>query len=206
MAGAPLTTSEKRKHVIDFTDAFMSLGTTILFKKQDNPPFHSFKELSDQTAIKYGAVKEGRTQTFFETDDNPTYRSIGNYMKSHQSELVDNIKAGVEKVRNSNSKYAFIMENTTAAYWVQQDPCDLMTLGGTVNVNSHYAFAVRKNDPDNIKTKINNALKELKDNGDIKRMEEKWWQGDDKCGNGAPFLLAQLHWVALSFLVAFFVR
>ena len=46
------------------------------------------------------------------------------------------------KVRDSDGKYAFIIESSTADYWVNKEPCDLITVGENFNEKS-YGFALK---------------------------------------------------------------
>ena len=45
-------------------------------------------------------------------------------------------------VRNSDGKYAFIIESSTADYWVNKEPCDLVKVGDNFNAKS-YGFALK---------------------------------------------------------------
>ena len=65
------------------------------------------------------------------------------------------------------------MENTTAQYWVNKNPC-LITVGGNIQGgDNHYSFAVRRGDP--LTQEINTALAELKADGTVQKLQEKWW-------------------------------
>lgn len=68
--------------------------------------------------------------------------------------------AGVEKVRRSNGKFVFIMENTTAAYWMNQEPCDLIMVGNPISVRK-YGFVTSTSDQD-LKNKVSDAIRNLK--------------------------------------------
>ena len=35
----------------------------------------------------------------------------------------------------------------------------------------------------NLMTKVNDAIKALKNNGELKRLKDKWWHADNRCSN-----------------------
>ena len=67
---------------------------------------------------------------------------------------------GVEKVRASNGKFIFIMENSTAAFWMNQEPCDLEVVGKPIT-NRQYGFATNKG-RGALNDKISDAIRKLK--------------------------------------------
>ena len=80
------------------------------------------------------------------------------------------------QVREGN--FAFIMENTTASYYTHKEPCELTTVGGNLDGTlNHHAFVVRKNDP--LKAQINGAITELRNSGELKQLQDKWWKSSE---------------------------
>ena len=65
LAAAPVTISEVRKKVVDFTEPFMNITTTVLVHRPKtgmDPPISTVKDLANQNDIQYGLIKNGMTQ------------------------------------------------------------------------------------------------------------------------------------------------
>ena len=100
-------------------------------------PIKSVEDLPGQDEIWYGAMEGGSTAGFFENSNNDVYQKIWQFMSGrwpsaavfphtgmagvHQAEvmLAGNIE-GVEKVEESNGKYAFFMESASIQYLVER--------------------------------------------------------------------------------------
>ena len=178
---APMTMSDKRQRVIDFTTPYMDFQTTILYKKMPGAdPIKSVTELADQSEIKYGLVRGGSTENFFKTSQKNPYNKMWSKI-SGSSNNVDQVEEGVEKVRSSDGKYAFIIEGTTADYWTSQEPCDLVKIGPGISKN-HYGFAMRQGD--NLKGTLDPVINEMVQNGDLQELKKKWWQDKSECTSG----------------------
>lgn len=56
------------------------------------------------------------------------------FMKENYDKvMMDNVEEGVEKVRNSKGKYAFLMESTYNEYHNQRKPCNTMKVGNNLD-------------------------------------------------------------------------
>jgi len=183
LAAAPLTISDERKRAVEFTEPFMDLGTVMLTKKPKSGeyPVDSFEDLVKQTDIKYGVVKDGFTMSFFQNSQDPTYKKVWEHLNNNRDTamLKSNID-GVEKVREGDGKYIFIMENSTASYWMNQEPCDLLVIGKPIS-NRHYGFATKSKGQ--LNTKVSDAIKKLKQNGKLEELERTWWKKDAQCNS-----------------------
>ena len=102
-------------------------------------PIESVEDLVAQNEILYGAMSDGSTAGFFQNSNNEVYRKVWQFMSGiktqsisaltittcmlilcvgiHQSEVMlkGNAEA-VEKVENSNGKYAYFMESASIQY------------------------------------------------------------------------------------------
>ena len=87
----------------------------------------------------------------------------------------------MQRVKDSDSKYAFIMESSTAEYWVNRIPCNLRTFGQISAL--HYGLVVAKGSP--LKIRLNTAISALVENGEIGKLQAKWWKGDEECNGGS---------------------
>lgn len=57
-----------------------------------------------------------------------------NYMSSQTpSVFCDTTEEGVDRVRNSKGKYAFLLESTMNEYHNQKKPCNTMKVGGNLD-------------------------------------------------------------------------
>ena len=135
----------------------MTFDTVVLMKKTASAKrINSPSELSsnsnntNQTDITYGVVKDGFTENFFKNSDKQFYTEM--YQQMDESQLPLTSGDGVRKVQDSDGKYAFMIDSSTADYWVNKKPCDLYSfrLGSALDCHK-YAFAVKK-DPDRIPT------------------------------------------------------
>ena len=61
------------------------------------------------------------------------YARMWDYMHSNPSVFVDTTDIGVEKVRNSKGKYAFLLESTMNEYHNQRKPCNTMKVGDNLD-------------------------------------------------------------------------
>ena len=64
----------------------------------------------------------------------PTYRSMWRFMASNEERvLMNKVEKGVEKVRASKGKYAFLMESAYNVYHNQRKPCNTMKVGNNLD-------------------------------------------------------------------------
>ena len=118
-------------------------------------------------------------------------------MIEHPSWLKASNTDGVYAVRR-NSNYAFILEGSAARYIASRPPCDLDIVPTNFN-HRQYAFAVRNMSP--LRDPINLALLNLRETGELARLERKWWPdlcGGAAAGSGVPYGLVIAFLVAVS--------
>jgi len=193
MAAAPITVSDERREAVDFTVPFMTFGSAILMKKprstsNETTQINSISDLSRQTAIKYGVVMDGRTAAFFRSSEDPAYKLMWDEMsKNPDYGTVPDTREGVRKVRQSDGRYAFILEGTTASYWVHRKPCNLVSVEGRMD-RREYALAIRHGSE--LKRKLDEALTEMKEDGVLDRLHHKWWIAKSECNGAASFIAA----------------
>lgn len=176
-AAAPLTVSAERSEVVDFTEHFMTFDTIVLLKKEaESLGIRSALQLynkQNETKIKYGVVKDGFTENFFKTAQQDIYRNM--YLSMDKSQFPPTSGEGVKRVREENGKFAFVIESSTAEYWMNQKPCDLISfrLGSSLPYHN-YSFAVKRGNSD-IREKLNEAIRSLKSKGEHDVLKAKWW-------------------------------
>lgn len=117
------------------------------------------------------------------------------------SVVESSVADGVQRVQESDGKYAFIMESSTADYWVNRAPCNLKTIGRISEL--HYGLVIAKGSP--LKLRLNSAISALVESGEIDGLKKKWWKGDQECSapNGAdPAAAVKFGAVVLGLLVS----
>ena len=154
----------------------MTFDTVVLMKKSDTSDrINSSVELFQHADIDYGLVKDGFTENFFRQSGNRFYREIYENMDKTQLPLTS--ADGVRKVQDSDGKYAFIIDSSTAEYWVNKEPCNLYSfrLGSALDCHK-YAFAVKKNprqnhNVNNLWSRLQRALPALESSGELERLK-----------------------------------
>ncbi|VDL65525.1 unnamed protein product [Nippostrongylus brasiliensis] len=134
------------------------------------PPIESVEDLANQNKILYGVVKGGSTAAFFEDSTVPLYKKMWDFMQDEhnkftrdqvpESVFVDTYAEGIERVRHSKGRYAFLLEETTNNYEGGRKPCN--TMKGAINL----------------------AILYLQEKGELKRLENKWWYDRGQCDQG----------------------
>jgi hypothetical protein len=68
------------------------------------------------------------------------------YMESNPSVYVKSNDEGIERVKKSKGKYAYLLESPLNEYENSKEPCDTMKVGPNLN-SKGYGIATRKNSP-----------------------------------------------------------
>ena len=144
-------------------------------------PIESVEDLAAQSEIWYGAVNGGSTYKFFEKSNEEVYQKINAFMSGmHQSEvMMSSNDNGIEKVEESEGKYAFFMESAQIEY-IQERQCKLSQVGGLLD-NKGYGIATKKGTP--YKNLLDQAILKLLESGTLHKLKVKWWK--QKRGGGA---------------------
>ena len=70
----------------------------------------------------------------FQDSNVETYKKMWSFMSSAEPSVFENrTDLGVERVRNSKGKYAFLLESTMNEYYNQRKPCNTMKVGGNLD-------------------------------------------------------------------------
>ncbi|KAI2811080.1 hypothetical protein RDWZM_002109 [Blomia tropicalis] len=171
-----ITVLTTRARFVDFTLPFMEFGLSALVRKEfvSDGRIRSFKDLSEQTELKYGVKKVGANLPLFH--NSPVVAKMYSFMDTHPSVFVSGEREGVEKVKRE--KYAFIAESPFVEYVVQRD-CSLAAIDDRrKNFQFEYAIAVPLNSP--LKNRFSKAIRQLKRNGRLQELKDKYWKSD-KC-------------------------
>jgi len=158
----------------------MTFETVVLMKKSASMErINSPIEMYDHSEIQYLLVKDGFTENFFKRSDKQFYKDM--YAKMDKNKLPKTSRKGVDTVQKGDGKHAFMIDSSTADYWVNKKPCDLYSfrLGSALGCHK-YAFAVKKdprqnNNNNNLWSRLQRALHGLKSTGELERLRAKWW-------------------------------
>ncbi|KAL8593605.1 hypothetical protein ACOMHN_039532 [Nucella lapillus] len=144
-------------------------------------PVESADDLAKQNLIAFGLVEGGSTRKFFETSQVATYQSMWNYMNSATPPvIVRTVEEGVERVRHSKGRYAFLIESSMNNFYNNRKPCDTVRVGGDLNLEG---FGVATPTGSDLKEMISYATLKMKEDGTLHRLETKWWYEKGECGS-----------------------
>lgn len=109
-----------------------------LTKANLEAPIDGAEALAKQTKIKYGALKDGSTESFFRNSNFSLYQRMWQSMKeTRPSVFVASNTDGVQRVQTTKkAQYAFLMESTGIEYELQTK-CDLKQIGNWLDSKSY---------------------------------------------------------------------
>ncbi|ELU15630.1 hypothetical protein CAPTEDRAFT_55310, partial [Capitella teleta] len=180
IAAAPITVSDKRKEVIDFSEPFMEFNMRLVVLKGHEEGIETVADLAARPDIQLGVVHHGITESFFDgkSSTDTDYKKLWDNMKKPENQL-STISDGVQRIRSDKGKFATFMEANTAKWWVSRDGCDLVAIDLGIVEKKQYALAAKKGS--SLLATLNPALKELKDEGELERLSKKWWDDNSEC-------------------------
>lgn len=144
-------------------------------------PINSADDLAKQTEVEYGTLMQGSTQEFFHKSKIAVYARMWEFMKARKHVFVKTYGEGVNRVRSSKGKYAFLVESTKNEYVNERNPCDTLKVGRNLDAKG-YGIATPLGS--SLREGLNLAVLSLKENGDLARLENKWWYERSECSHG----------------------
>ncbi|GBL77668.1 Glutamate receptor 4 [Araneus ventricosus] len=146
-------------------------------------PINSADDLAKQTEVEYGTLMHSSTQEFFRLQSGkiPVYARMWEFMNSRKHVFVRKYEEGIQRVRESKGKYAFLMESTKNEYINERKPCDTMKVGRNLDAKG---YGVATPIGSNLRDRLNLAVLTMLENGDLARLENKWWYDRSECKNG----------------------
>ncbi|KAB7497722.1 Glutamate receptor 4, partial [Armadillidium nasatum] len=109
-------------------------------------PIQTADDLSRQSVIEYGMRSAGSTKQFFQNSQISVYSRMWDFMVTRKHVFTNSYEEGIERVRTSYGKYAFLLESVKNDYVNEQLPCDTMRIGPNLNENG-YGVATPKGSP-----------------------------------------------------------
>ncbi|KPM07528.1 glutamate receptor 1-like protein 1 [Sarcoptes scabiei] len=141
-------------------------------------PINSADDLVKQTEIEYGVLRDSSSMEFFRRSKIAVHQRMWDFMKSRQHVFVDSYADGIRRVRESKGKYAFLIESTKNDYVKERKPCDTMKVGRNFDAKG-YGVATPRGSI--LREKLNLAILYLIENGDLARLENRWWFDRSEC-------------------------
>lgn len=80
----------------------------------------------------------------FQSTRVPTYQRMFQFMESNPTVFVKTNEEGIERVKKSKGKYAYLLESPLNEYNNNKEPCDTLKVGNNLN-SKGYGIATRKN-------------------------------------------------------------
>ncbi|XP_065583580.1 glutamate receptor 1-like [Artemia franciscana] len=102
------------------------------------------------------------------------------FMSSRKHVFVKTYDEGIRRVKQSKGKYALLIESPKNDYVNERQPCDTMKVGQNLDAKG-FGVATPLGSP--LRERINLAVLDLKENGDLQRLENKWWYERSECSN-----------------------
>ncbi|XP_065284543.1 glutamate receptor ionotropic, kainate 2-like isoform X2 [Dermacentor albipictus] len=143
---------------------------SFLTRERLRSPIESVEDLAEQSEIRYGCVRSGSTQAFFQESRHETYERMWHAMRE---DVVPSNAQGVARVERGG--YAFLMESTSIEYVVQRR-CRLTQIGGLLD-SKGYGIALPHGSP--YRSFFSSAILRLQENGTLHMLKERWWKVQD---------------------------
>ncbi|CAF0889980.1 unnamed protein product [Adineta steineri] len=144
-------------------------------------PIETVEDLAKQTEIRYGTLKGGSTMSFFNKSTITTFKRMWEFMQQHKDDVfVASNREGIEKVRKSKGKFAFLLESTLNEYVNERLQCDTMRIGENIDAKGYGIGTPLGSD---LREAINIAVLELTENGFLERLKQKWYYERSECTN-----------------------
>lgn len=141
-------------------------------------PFRTYEELLESNDITVGSVNFGTTQEMLRKSHSETLRSLWTKINSANA-WVEDYDEGVQRAESSKGRFVMFMESASAEYYARNH-CNLMLFGDNLFPTS-MAFALPKTSV--YRKRINDALREIREDGMMKELEDRYWKFGGNCDN-----------------------
>ncbi|XP_053385005.1 glutamate receptor ionotropic, kainate 3-like isoform X2 [Mercenaria mercenaria] len=136
--------------------------------------------LARQSNVKYGILNNSDLMQFFRQSRDDPYERMWTFMKMYEEiSLLPTRKMGLDYVQNGVGKdeYIYLDDGVINNYNAQRN-CELESVEENFGVK-HFSIGFPKGAP--YRSDINRALLELKENGILDRLRNKWWNSQSNC-------------------------
>ena len=87
-----------------------------------------------QNMISYTSKTQNAFGFLCQTSTHPIYEKMWAFMRTAETPVfVDSNAVGIQRVRDSNGRYAFLIESVAKDYINERKPCDTMRVGDLLN-------------------------------------------------------------------------
>lgn len=125
------------------------------------------------------------------------------FMRSRPYVMVNSTREGVEYVRESEGRFAFLLEASMNDYYTERFPCDTMRVGKLLDYKG-YGIATSKRS--GLHAAVNQALLNLQNLRVPEAIQSKWWRSE--CPQGESYsrgVLTLANVVGVFFFLAAFL-
>ena len=147
--------TEDRKKKMDFTEPYENAGLQFIVRKDEN------LTSVDQLKGKKIAVEKGTA----------SHKYVTEHCKDSEIVVFPSISAAFMEVEQGKAD-ALMQDKPNAVYYLKKHPESGLTLLGEETAKIPDGFALPKDSP--YKAEFDKALKELQEDGTIKKLEDKW--------------------------------
>ncbi|XP_071964150.1 glutamate receptor 4-like [Antedon mediterranea] len=164
--------------LIMLTSYFANLSDYMRVNKQQ-AFYQTARDLLRQTDIVYGCVEDGSTYAMLENSQTGDLHSMFEYMfTSIEHPYVSDVGSGVERVRESNGKYAFIADTALMLNAITDEPCNVYLIPQAIGT-SRYGLAVQSGSP--LRDQLSYAIRLLRERNVLEELKAKWLQPKSEC-------------------------
>lgn len=160
-----MSVTKERAESMDLSDSYMNNKKVIVTRKEDKEKYQTAESLNGATVVaNTGSINEKIVQSdpFF---SQATYVPVDSQSKSFME-----VAAGTADV-------AVVDYVASIGKFMQDSSYKNLTIAKTLEGDYVYAIAFRKNSPETLKI-VNQAIQELKDEGALKKIAEKYGLGE----------------------------
>lgn len=101
---------------------------------------------SDYLIAPIALLNSYKCSLLFQRSKIPVYNRMWEFMTSRKHVFADTYQEGIERVRSSKGKYAFLLESVRNDFTNEQLPCDTLKIGQNLNTNG-YGVATPRGSP-----------------------------------------------------------
>ena len=94
-------------------------------------------------------------------------------MSNNPGVFTKNNAEGIERVKETDGKYAFFMESAAIEYAVENACGELAQVGGNLDTKG-YGIALKRGSP--YTKQLSLALNQLQEGGELHKLKTKWWK------------------------------
>ncbi|XP_070199578.1 glutamate receptor ionotropic, kainate 2-like isoform X2 [Littorina saxatilis] len=152
-----------------------NLAAYLTLQQMDNR-IKTVHDLAGQTQVKYGVKNNSNLMEYFKEQKEDPFERMWAFMKINEGySLLSNTTQIIEKVMSGS--FAFIDDGVTNDYYATQY-CGIEAIDQNFGAKD-YSFGFPRGAP--YRDDINRALLQLKEEGVLDELKEKWWSAGKNC-------------------------